>query len=85
MQKRSRNKQGPEDTNEVAFRVISQAIGDTPKEVPVKNAAAVELGRKGGLKGGPARSAKMTAQQRSESAKKAAAARWDKTKQQRAA
>jgi hypothetical protein len=41
-----------------------------------KDAAAVTLGRKGGLKGGNARAEKLTPEQRSEIAKKAAAARW---------
>ena len=41
-----------------------------------KNADAVALGRRGGLKGGKARAAKMTAEQRSAAAKKAAEARW---------
>jgi hypothetical protein len=41
-----------------------------------KDPAAVELGRKGGLKGGAARAAKLTAQERSEAARKAAVARW---------
>jgi len=43
-----------------------------------KNPAAVELGRRGGLKGGAARAAKLTAEQRSASARKAAVARWAK-------
>ena len=43
-----------------------------------KNPAAVELGRRGGLKGGAARAAKLTAEERSASARKAAAARWSK-------
>ena len=43
-----------------------------------KNQAAVALGRKGGIKGGPARAAKLTPQQRSESARKAVQARWSK-------
>jgi len=43
---------------------------------PAKNPAAVALGRLGGLKGGRARAAKLSAAERSESAKKAAAARW---------
>ena len=38
------------------------------------------LGRKGGKKGGPARAAAMTAEQRSESARKAVMARWTKKK-----
>lgn len=41
-----------------------------------KDPAAVELGRKGGLKGGKARAAKMTAEERRESAQRAARARW---------
>jgi hypothetical protein len=42
-----------------------------------KNQAAVALGRKGGRKGGPARAASMTAEERSESARKAVMARWE--------
>jgi hypothetical protein len=47
-----------------------------------KDPAAVALGRKGGLKGGPARAAKMTAEERRESARKAVQARWAKAKKQ---
>lgn len=47
-----------------------------------KNPAAVELGRRGGLKGGKARAAKMTPEERSESARKAAKARWAKKREQ---
>jgi hypothetical protein len=43
-----------------------------------KNAAAVALGRKGGIRGGPARAAKLTPEQRSESARNAVRARWAK-------
>lgn len=45
-----------------------------------KDPAAVVLGRKGGKKGGPARAAKLTPQQRSESARNAVRARWAKAK-----
>src|SRR6266516_785645 len=45
-----------------------------------KNPAAVALGRKGGKKGGPARAAKLSPEQRSESARKAVQARWAKGK-----
>jgi hypothetical protein len=41
-----------------------------------KDPAAVALGKKGGLKGGAARAASMTPEQRAEIAKKAAKARW---------
>jgi hypothetical protein len=38
----------------------------------------VALGRLGGLKGGKARASKLTPEQRKESARKAAKARWSK-------
>lgn len=44
------------------------------------NPAAQNLGRLGGLKGGPARAKKMSAEERSESARKAVLARWAKAK-----
>ena len=78
MQKRSsKKKQGPEDLNEIAFRVMQQATGEEPsEEADTRNPAAVELGRLGGLKGGKARAAKLTPEQRSAIAKRAAEARW---------
>jgi hypothetical protein len=39
-----------------------------------------KLGKEGGKNGGPARAAAMTAEQRSESARKAVQARWAKKK-----
>jgi ABC-type phosphate/phosphonate transport system ATPase subunit len=42
-----------------------------------KNPAAVLLGRLGGLKGGKARAAKLSAQKRKEIAQKAAQKRWE--------
>ena len=79
MRKRS-SKQGPEDLNETAFRVVAEVTGDpgTGQPEPAKNPAAVALGRLGGLKGGRARAARMTAEERSEVARQAAAARWNK-------
>jgi hypothetical protein len=57
--------------------------GKSPRK-PRKNPYAVALGRKGGLKGGPARAAKMTPEERSESARKAVQARWEKTRKEAA-
>jgi len=75
----SRGKQGPEDVNEIAFRVAKQAMGEGPKDwKDGKNPAAVALGRLGGLKGGKARAAKLSANERSEIARRAAMARWSK-------
>lgn len=47
-----------------------------------KNPAAVMLGRLGGLKGGHARAAKMSPEERSESARKAVQARWEKARRE---
>lgn len=71
------------DMNQLAKRILDEATGDEPKmEAPIaeppKNRAAVALGKKGGKKGGAARAASLTPEQRSEIAKKAAATRWQK-------
>ena len=53
----------------------------TPKNTKKKkNPAAVALGRLGGRKGGPARIAQLSAKGRTELARKASRARWDKNK-----
>ncbi|MCH7585035.1 MAG: hypothetical protein IH941_07725 [Acidobacteria bacterium] len=68
-----RKKKPPEDTNILAFEIVEEATGASEK-----NPAAVALGRLGGKKGGPARKKKLSAKRRSEIAKKAAEARWNK-------
>ena len=55
-------------------------MATSKKRTSKKDPAAVELGRRGGLKGGPARAKKLTPKQRSESARKAVQARWNKAK-----
>jgi hypothetical protein len=76
--KRSRSK----DENVLAKTIIDEIIEETESETfqqkVEKNPAAVLLGRLGGLKGGKARAEKLSAQKRSEIAKKAAEARWKK-------
>jgi hypothetical protein len=72
---------GRPDFAQNAFRVMQEATGQAPKTPDPdagKDPAAVALGRKGGLKGGKARAAKMTKKQRTASAKKASAVRWGK-------
>jgi hypothetical protein len=68
----------PRDLNSMAAAIVAQATSDEPEPDPNegKNPAAVALGRLGGQKGGKARAAKLTSEQRSEQARKAAAARW---------
>jgi hypothetical protein len=74
MPKRSSNSKEL-DTNQLAARVVAAATGTSPKQRK-KNPAAVALGRRGGLKGGKARADALSPEERSEIAKRAAAARW---------
>ena len=78
MQKRSRKMPG--DPSKLAKEIIDLAVGEKEfeDEDDGKDPAAVALGRKGGLKGGKARAKKMTPEERSQAAKKAARARWSK-------
>jgi hypothetical protein len=76
-----RSRKRPRDPNQLAKFIVDAATGagedasSTPKQ-PEKNPAAVALGRLGGLKGGRARAATLTARQRKAIAKKAATLRW---------
>jgi hypothetical protein len=80
----SKKKKQPRDLNLLAFSIMEEVTGEDqpkpPEEELEKNPAAVELGRLGGLKGGKARAAKLTPEERSEIARKAARARWGKAK-----
>ena len=74
-----RSSKGRLDLNRLAKSIVDQATGEVaPVEEPEKNPAAVALGRLGGIKGGTARAKKLTAEERSEIARKAAAVRWGK-------
>jgi hypothetical protein len=69
----------PKDPSEIARHVLDTVVPDAEPK-PEKNPAAVALGRLGGLKGGKARAAKLTAEQRKDIATKAATSRWNKIK-----
>jgi hypothetical protein len=73
-------KKRPRDLNRLAAAIVEEATQEVtpPVEEDSKNPHAVELGRLGGLKGGKARRDKLTPEQRTEIARKAAAARWAK-------
>jgi hypothetical protein len=80
-------KKRPRDINLLARQIVEEAIGEPLSDKPAeevkppekeKNAAAVALGRLGGLKGGKARAAKLSPEERKEIAKKAAEKRWGK-------
>jgi len=80
MQKRSSIKRG---VNLLAKSIVDDATTEKLLDKAAKdgkNPAAVLLGRLGGLKGGKARTASLSAEKRSEIAKIAATARWKKDK-----
>jgi len=62
-------KRSSTDPNVMTSRIVVSATDE-------KNPAAVSLGRLGGLKGGKARAAKLSAARRSAIARKAARSRW---------
>lgn len=76
------------DPNLLAAGIVRTATGEPGAQPPArpaklrvekpKDPLAVELGRRGGLKGGKARAAKLSARRRSQIAKKAAEIRWKK-------
>jgi len=70
----------PRDMNQLAKHIAGIATGEVESDpYEGKNPLAVELGRKGGLKGGRARAKSLTPQRRKEIAKLAAEARWKKS------
>ena len=81
MPERSSTKQS-HDQNQLAAGVGNEPPGDELEAVapgiPEKNPHAAALGRLGGIKGGPARALKLSAERRSEIARKAAEARWQR-------
>jgi hypothetical protein len=69
----------PRDPNQLAKMVVDMTLHEDapePKPEHVKDPAAVELGRRGGLIGGRKRAENLTPQKRTEIARKAAQARW---------
>ncbi len=73
-------KKRPRDISQLAASIVQDATTAPPlrEPPPEKNPAAVALGRLGGLKGGKARAAKLSAKKRKEIARRAAQARWGK-------
>jgi hypothetical protein len=70
----------PRDLNQLAASIVRDTTedgpGDPAPEKPEEIQRLRENGRRGGLKGGRARADNLSAEQRSEIAKKAARARW---------
>ena len=78
MQNRSSQKRPDPDPNQLAKEIVDQ-VAESASNEPEKNPAAVALGRLGGKKGGPARAAKLSTEQKREIAQKAARIRWNRS------
>jgi hypothetical protein len=82
MPKRKDTRPHERDENLSAFRIVQEATAEDEEpaapQQQEKNPAAVALGRLGGKKGGRARAAKLTPEQRAEIARTAVMARWKK-------
>lgn len=76
MPKGPRGEKRPADPNQLAKLVIGIATGEISEP---EKATLAKRARAGGAKGGPARSAALTPDQRSEIARAAASARWKKS------
>jgi hypothetical protein len=70
MAKRSKK---PADLNRLAAAIVGEATAEAPQEPESQHVAA---GRLGGKKGGAVRASRMSAEERSEAARRAAKARW---------
>jgi hypothetical protein len=69
----------PRDPIQLGKLIVDIATGQVEdQEIDNKDDAAVERGRKGGIKGGVARAAQLDPQRRREIAQKAASERWAK-------
>ena len=69
------NPKRPRDANQLAKMIVDLSTGELeekPESVKAKS------GRIGGLKGGVSRAQKLTSEQRSDIAKKAAKIKWEK-------
>lgn len=64
----------PKDPSQRAKAILEAALSGEPEKPELT--PAQEFARSGGLRGGPARSEKLTPAQRREIAEKAAKARW---------
>jgi hypothetical protein len=82
------SKDGPDklrpDVAETAYRTMLEATGQAPRTPPPderteKNSEAARRGKKGGEKGGKARTLNLSGEERAEAARLAANARWKRT------
>jgi len=67
----------PKDPNKLAYQIMRISTEEPEEKSPISKYLS-EIGKRGGLKGGPARAKKLSSKKRTEIAKKAAKARWEK-------
>lgn len=70
----TKNPKRPRDPNQLAKLIVDIATGEEENDKP---SSVDKNRRKGGLRGGKARAEKLSSQERSDIAKKAAQARWE--------
>lgn len=66
----------PRDPNQLAKQIVDLATGQCKEASTAEPTEMGRLGRVGGLKGGPARSERLSPERRKEIARAAAEARW---------
>jgi hypothetical protein len=71
----------PRDPNQLGKLIVDLSIGEAQEAQEAPLSPASELARKGGLKGGAARAATLTAERRREIARLAAKRRWSDRKE----
>lgn len=77
---RRSSKPFPKDLNQLAYKIVQLS---TEEPEPKKERSEIskylsEIGKRGGLKGGPARAKKFSVKRRKQIARKAAKTRWGK-------
>jgi len=70
----------PKDPNLLAYKIVQLSTEEPKERSPISEYLA-EIGKKGGLKGGPARAKKLSSKKRKEIAQKAAKVRWGKRRE----
>jgi hypothetical protein len=68
----------PRDPNQLGKLIVDLSVGEATEAESVPDSPAIEFARQGGLKGGKARAATLTAERRREIAHIAAVRRWGK-------
>jgi len=73
----------PKDANQLAYEVVKMSTEEVqgPAQAIISEYLS-RIGRRGGLKGGKARARELTAEKRTEIARKAAKSRWSKQREE---